>query len=101
MKAWKIAAGILCCLVLASGCGMGQHPYYDCGPVWSQGACPNCDPDYRAGSILNRHGPGVLTGEEAPRAIEPAPPTNEPAGRAAQPARVTLQGPESQDRDGS
>ncbi len=66
MKAWKIAAGISCCLILATGCSMCQHPYYDCGPVWSQGVCQNCNPDYRAGSILNRHGPGVLAAEDAP-----------------------------------
>ena len=72
MKACRIAAGIACCLILATGCCMCQHPSYDCGPVWSQGACRNCNPDYRAGSILNRHDPDVVAAGDAPRATEPA-----------------------------
>ena len=89
MKAWRIVAGISCRLILATGCGMGQHPYYYCGPVWSQGVCSNCDLDYRAGSVLNRRGPGVLAGESAPGPAAPAPRDSEPPPRAAQPSRVT------------
>ena len=73
MKIWRIAAGISCCLILAAGCRMCQHPYYDCGPVWSQGACQNCNPDYRAGSVLNRHdrvaGRGRCSGAAEPRLV--------------------------------
>ncbi len=71
MKAWRIAAGISCCLILASGCSMCQHPYDYCGPVWSEGDCRNCNPDYRAGSILNRQGPGVMTVEDTARNAQP------------------------------
>ena len=49
MWAWKTAAGALCCLVLATGCSVCQHPYAYCGPVWSEGVCTNCNMDYRGG----------------------------------------------------
>jgi hypothetical protein len=83
MKAWKIVAGISCCSILATGCSMCQHPSFDCGPVWSQGTCLISNPDYRAGSILNRSGPGVA-GTEGAGAKGPAPRVAEP-GRVAGP----------------
>ena len=73
MNTWRIAAGISCCLLLTTGCCQCQHPYDNCGPVWSQGACQNCNPDYRAGSVLNRHAQGVLAANDAPRTAESAP----------------------------
>lgn len=73
MNAWKIAAGISCCLILTAGCSICQHPNYNCGPVWSPDACQNCDLDYRAGSILNRRGRGVPAAGDAPIASKPAP----------------------------
>ena len=89
MKSWTIVAGILCCLVLATGCGgtMCLHPYDNCGPVWSQGPCLNCQDDYRAGSILNRPGT-VAAGEGFSRDVEQAP---EPDATPpiTQPSRVT------------
>jgi hypothetical protein len=95
MKAFRIAAGISCCLILAGGCGMCQHPYYDCGPVWSQGECQNCNPDYRAGSILNRQASGVMTADGVVRTARPAGRAGEyaytavsAAPRAAQTAQV-------------
>ena len=101
MKAWKIAAGVSCCLILATGCSTCQHPYYDCGPVWSQGACRNCNPDYRAGSIVNRHGPGVMAAENAPGTTPRAVRATEPAARATRPAQVAAHrsdGPEAKVR---
>ncbi len=94
MHAWRIAAAISCCSILTTGCCMCQHPSYDCGPVWSQGVCQNCNPDYRAGSVLNRHGPGVLTAEDAPRVAQPAPHT---AARVAQAARARPHGSDASD----
>ncbi len=73
MKAWKIAAGAWCCLILANGCRTCESPYDDCGPVWSQGACLNCNPDYRAGSVLNRREPGMLTADDLSQPAEPPP----------------------------
>ncbi len=64
--------GISCCLILAAGCTICQDPYYDCGPVWSRGRCQNCDPDYRSGSVLNRHAPGTVVAQDAPRTGKPA-----------------------------
>lgn len=60
-----LPASLLLLLVAMAGCKMGIGPYDDCGPVWSQGQCQNCNTDYRAGSILNKgeaQGPGVQTG---------------------------------------
>ena len=71
MKAWKIVAGISCCSILATGCSMCQHPSFDCGPVWSQGTCLISNPDYRAGSILNRSGARALRGRKAPGPKDP------------------------------
>jgi hypothetical protein len=48
-----LAGGLLAAVMLTTGCRMGEHPYDYCGPVWSQGRCLNCNPDYRAGSVLN------------------------------------------------
>ncbi len=64
--------GISCCLILAAGCTICQDPYYDCGPVWSRGRCQNCDPNYRSGSVLNRHAPGTVVAQDAPRTGKPA-----------------------------
>ena len=70
MRAGKLVAGISCVWILASGCSMCQHPSYDCGPVWTQNGCANCDPDYRAGSVLNRRAQGDMAVEAAPDAKE-------------------------------
>ncbi len=91
MNAWKIAAIISCCWIPASGCSICQHPYYDCGPVWSRDACPNCNPDYRAGSILNRDAPGGPFAEGVSEAGGRAPRVVAPASRAAESARVAAQ----------
>jgi hypothetical protein len=48
-----LAAALI--MLTASGCRMGEHPYDYCGPVWS--GPQNCDPDYRAGSVLVGHPP--------------------------------------------
>ena len=100
MKAWRIAAGISCCLTLASGCGMCQHPYYDCGPVWSRGTCLNCNPDYRAGSILNRQGPdplaasdGLETDEPAAEPLKELPGDVQPAAPQGNPPQTTAEDP--------
>ena len=79
---------------------MPQNPYYYCGPVWSRGASLNCNPDYRAGSVLNRDGPGGLVAN-VPRATKPAQRATQPVPRAAPSARVAAHrsdGPASQVR---
>ncbi len=91
MRAGKLVAGISCVWILASGCSMCQHPSYDCGPVWTQDGRTNCDPDYRAGSILNRRAQGDMAVEAAPAAKESPAPAVRPVPPAAQPARVTVQ----------
>ena len=91
MRAGKLVAGISCVWILASGCSMCQHPSYDCGPVWTQDGRSNCDPDYRAGSILNRRAQGDMAVEAAPAAKESPAPAVRPVPPAAQPARVTVQ----------
>lgn len=91
MKAWKIAAGISCYLGLAAGCCSScLHPYLDCGPVWSRGACQNCNPDYRAGSILNRPGSSGMPAQVASRTAAPIPPDSPLTLRSAQPARSAV-----------
>ncbi len=97
MRAWKIAAVISCCWSLASGCCMCQHPSYDCGPVWSQGACPSCNPDYRAGSVLNRNARGGLAAESACAASEVAPQAARPALRTEEPAKLAAERTERSD----
>ncbi|MEI8371691.1 MAG: hypothetical protein WCJ35_02535 [Planctomycetota bacterium] len=87
MKTWNIAACISCYLILTTGCNVCRHPYTNCGPVWSRGACLNCNPDYRAGSVLNRDGPGGLVAN-IPRAAKPVPRDTQPVPRAAPSARV-------------
>ena len=94
MNAWRTIAGISCSLLLAAGCSMCQHPSYDCGPVWSQGACTNCNVDYRAGSVLNRRAAGTMMTDDTPEAVGRA---SEPARRGAQTARVTAQRSERSD----
>jgi hypothetical protein len=64
---WKIAFSISSCLALAAGCALPPNPYLNCGPVWSRGACQNCNPDYVSGSILNGRASGSLTAEDAAR----------------------------------
>ncbi len=91
MRAGKLVAGISCVWILASGCSMCQHPSYDCGPVWTQNGCANCDPDYRAGSVLNRRAQGDMAVEAAPDAKEAPAPAVKPVPPAAQPARITAQ----------
>ena len=55
MRSWMIAATISASLLATGGCcHMCQHPYENCGPIYSRGECTNCNPDYRAGSIVNR-----------------------------------------------
>ena len=83
MKASRIAVGISCCLILATGCAICQDPYYDCGPVWSRGSAQNCNPDYRAGSMLNRGGPDAPATGDAPRVSGAASRAALPAGVAA------------------
>ncbi len=74
MKVWRIAAGVSCCLSLVAGCcNMCQDPYIDCGPVWSRGASLKCNPDYRAGSILNRPEAGALPVQGPARTAQPVP----------------------------
>jgi hypothetical protein len=90
MQAWKIVAGVSTAWILAAGCSMGQHSSFDAGPVWSQQGTPmNSSLDYRAGSILNRRGPGGGAPEAAPAVEEAVPPAAKPAPRAPQSARVT------------
>ncbi|MGD0900176.1 MAG: hypothetical protein ABR915_20260 [Thermoguttaceae bacterium] len=78
-----LAGGVLTVVLVAGCCRMGQHPYDECGPVWSQGGRLNCNPDcYRAGSIIS--------GGPAPGRIEPIP--ARPAGPLTpipEPARTT------------
>ena len=83
MKAWRIAAGISCCLVLASGCGMCQHPYYYCGPVWSARRLSELQP--RLSGRVGSQSPatGVATAEDVP---ETARRVTEPPLRATMPA---------------
>jgi hypothetical protein len=89
MKTWKIATGIACCLCLVAGCcTMCQDPYVHCGPVWSQGASLNCNPDYRAGSILNRPAPGALAAQSAAKPVEPIPQVSQSAPRATPAAPI-------------
>jgi len=70
MKAFRIAVGVSFCLTLTTGCTICQNPYHDCGPVWSRGTSQNCNPDHRAGSILNRQ--GVPATDEAVKVDKPA-----------------------------
>ena len=73
-----LAGCALAWAIILPGCHMGEHPYDYCGPVWDQGPCANCDPNYRAGSILNE-GPAAGGAQPAPleaaklQAAEPAP----------------------------
>ena len=101
MKAWKIAASISCCLILATGCSICQNASYECGPVWSQGICQTCNLDYRAGSILNRQGAGVATADHTARGGEPAARSADAAPHAQPPAKVgkrPSEGHDSEDR---
>jgi hypothetical protein len=101
MWSWKTLVGVLCCLFLATiGCRTCQNPYCDCGPVWSQGVCQNCNPDYRAGSVLNRHGPGALPAEGAAQTPKPAAVSSQPAPRTAKPAAAIAKQSESEGRSG-
>jgi len=53
MRASTFIARALVVLGLAAGCRASEclHPYNDCGPVFY--GPENCNPNYRAGSILN------------------------------------------------
>ncbi len=66
MRAWRMAVGIPCCLIVAAGCGECLNPYLSCGPVWSEGIAQNCNPNYRAGSILNRPATAVEAASQTP-----------------------------------
>jgi hypothetical protein len=48
-----LAGCALAWAIVLSGCHMGEHPYDYCGPVWAEGRSVNCNPDYRAGSVLS------------------------------------------------
>jgi hypothetical protein len=95
MSIWRISLGISCCWVLATGCSICQHPSYNCGPVWTQGAGPSCDLDYRAGSILNRHASGGLVADRAPEKSGLAAASVEPASGITHSALVVSQRSES------
>jgi hypothetical protein len=77
-----LAEGVLAAIVLTTGCRMGEHPYDCCGPVWSQGRCLNCNPDYRAGSAFSGGpAPGQLEPAAANTGGEPAPGPAEPTAK--------------------
>jgi hypothetical protein len=88
------AVGLLVLVVATTGCRMGAHPYDYCGPVWSEGKAKNCDPNYRAGSVLNpgtpaRHPQLVYDAEPAP-AMQPAATANTaPVPQAAPVAKAS------------
>lgn len=103
-----LALGLAAFLTIGTGCQMGAHPYDYCGPVWSSGPCKNCNPNYRAGSILSGGATGrmpeptVQTTAPMPNqavvpepALEPPPsdqttPSAEPrSGEQAPPAKTT------------
>jgi hypothetical protein len=83
------ALGLVAMSAALAGCRMGCHPYDNCGPVWSGGACQTCNPNYRAGSILcgdSLLGGGPLMGGQpmangATTASGRATPGSEPRGR--------------------
>ncbi|MGA2066236.1 MAG: hypothetical protein ABSG86_14770 [Thermoguttaceae bacterium] len=79
-----LAGCVLAGAIVATGCHMGEHPYDYCGPVWAQGRCVNCNPDYRAGSVLSGSpgAPGAIPA--APERIEPEPiPAAQPTAASA------------------
>ena len=73
-------ASVLLVLVAMAGCKMCTGPLDDCGPVWSQGRCLNCDPDYRAGSVLNK-GDGMGAKAQAAPPNVPNPMTDRVAAK--------------------
>ena len=85
MKACRIAIILSCCWIVATGCCICRHPYDDCGPVWSQGACKNCNPDYRSGSVLNRNRPAPPLDEvqQAAKSPKPSPKRQTAVARAS------------------
>jgi hypothetical protein len=62
MAQTTFAVGLIAVLAATAGCRMGAHPYDNCGPVWSEGACKTCNPDYRAGSIISGGARGAMPG---------------------------------------
>jgi hypothetical protein len=82
MKARQIAATLSCCWIVASGCCTCRRPYDDCGPVWSQGVCRNCNPEYRAGSVLNRNRRVPLDEEGTTRTDKPTALAGPPSTRS-------------------
>ena len=93
MNSWKISASVLCCWLLTTGCRICEHPSYDCGPVWSQDNCPSCNPDYRAGSILNREARAAQVSQQAAGVCQPALQVAKTTARAVEPAQVGPRGP--------
>ena len=76
-----LGIAMMALLAATAGCKMCSHPFDECGPVWDgpPGAdCKNCNPQYRAGS--------VLYGSGAPRMAhvwQPQPEGAAPAGSSA------------------
>jgi hypothetical protein len=68
-----LAGCVLASAIVLPGCHMGEHPYDYCGPVWAEGRCVNCNPDYRAGSVIS--GPAGTPAGTPPAAdrLEPTP----------------------------
>jgi hypothetical protein len=67
-------------LLLAAGCTMCAHPYDNCGPVFIEGDCTNCNPLARMNSIFM---PGGVQTQGVPVETQQA---------AAAPAQAAQQG---------